>query len=61
MAGPTTLSELLRENLREVAPPEGYQELSGRLAAIQPTRSPPTVKVSPENVRQPRGAGAEEA
>jgi hypothetical protein len=52
MSGPTTLAELLRDNLKDLAPPEGYGELRGRLSAIKPTRRPPTVKVSPENIRE---------
>lgn len=46
-----TLADLLRENLKDVTPPEGYEELRNRLAAMKPTRRPPTVKVSPENFR----------
>jgi hypothetical protein len=59
MSGPTTLADLLRDNLKDITPPEGYIELRERLAAMKPTRRPPTVKVSPENIRQPRSASAE--
>jgi hypothetical protein len=50
--GPTSLAELLRENLKEFKAPKGYVELKGRLSATKPTRRPPTVKVSPENIRE---------
>jgi hypothetical protein len=56
MTGPTTLADLLRDNLKDITPPEGYTELKDRLAAMKPTRRPRTVKVSPENIRQPRTA-----
>ena len=60
MCGPTTLADLLRENLKDITPPEGYQEFRDRLAAMKPMRKPPTVKVSPENIRELRKAIAEE-
>jgi hypothetical protein len=53
MSGPTTLAELLRINLEGVSPPKGYEKLRDRLAASKPTRKPPAIKMSPENIRQP--------
>jgi hypothetical protein len=49
MSRPTTLSELLRENLKQLTAPAGYEEFKNRLSATKQTRRPPTIKVSPEN------------
>ena len=45
MSGPTTLSELLRENLKQLKAPAGYEEFKNRLSATKQTRRPPTIKV----------------
>jgi hypothetical protein len=60
MANPKTLAELLRENLKDITPPEGYAELKERLSATKPTRERPlSVKVSRENIRRPGSASDE--
>jgi hypothetical protein len=61
MSGPTTLADLLRNNLKEIAQPKGYEELKERLEAIKPQRRRPSVKVSPENIRRPRGLIVDES
>jgi hypothetical protein len=61
MKSPTTLAELLRDNLKDITPPEGYKELRDRLAATKPTRRPPTANVSPENIRHPPSRNSEES
>jgi hypothetical protein len=59
MGGPITLADLLSDNLKDIPLPEGYKEFENRLVAM-PKRRPPTVKVSPENIRQPHSTSADE-
>jgi len=39
MSRPTTLSELLRENLKQLTAPAGYEEFKNRLSATKPALS----------------------
>jgi hypothetical protein len=49
MSKSTTLADLLREQLDDLTPPAGYNELVSRLN--KPVRRPPVVKISPQNYR----------
>jgi hypothetical protein len=60
MAASGKLVDLLRSNLETVEQPANYQKLRQKLSAIKPTRQPPTIKESPENVREIGSFGADE-
>jgi len=52
MAVSSDLSELLRATLEKVAAPDSYNSLREKLINIKPTREPPIIKESPENIRR---------
>jgi hypothetical protein len=47
-----SLADLLQESLDKVEPPKTYETLREKLKSSQPSRQPPVVKQSPENIRR---------